>query len=61
VTATLIPSIAGKHEGWPKVVKTGHTALMRAVRLIAGINDKKARNGYIECQVGVFVVKRMDH
>jgi hypothetical protein len=31
VRTTLIPSIAGKHEGWPAVIKSGHTALMRAV------------------------------
>ena len=31
VRVTLIPSIAGKHEGWPAVVKSGHTALMRAI------------------------------
>jgi tyrosyl-DNA phosphodiesterase 1 len=31
IRTTLIPSIAGKHEGWPAVVKSGHTALMRAV------------------------------
>ncbi|KAH9966318.1 tyrosyl-DNA phosphodiesterase-domain-containing protein [Lactifluus volemus] len=31
VRPILIPSIAGKHEGWPAVLKTGHTSLMRAV------------------------------
>jgi len=31
VRTTLIPSVAGKHEGWPAVIKSGHTALMRAV------------------------------
>jgi tyrosyl-DNA phosphodiesterase-1 len=31
VRVTLIPSIAGKHEGWPAVIKSGHTALMRAI------------------------------
>jgi tyrosyl-DNA phosphodiesterase-1 len=31
VSTTLIPSVAGKHEGWPAVIKSGHTALMRAV------------------------------
>jgi tyrosyl-DNA phosphodiesterase-1 len=32
VKAKLVPSIAGKHEGWPKVLLTGHVRLMRAVR-----------------------------
>ncbi|KAG1890452.1 tyrosyl-DNA phosphodiesterase-domain-containing protein [Suillus fuscotomentosus] len=32
VKVKLIPSIAGKHEGWPNVVLTGHTRLMKAVR-----------------------------
>lgn len=31
VSTALIPSIAGKHEGWPAIIKSGHTALMRAV------------------------------
>jgi len=31
VRVTLIPSVAGKHEGWPAVVKSGHTALMRTI------------------------------
>ena len=31
VRPALIPSLAGKHEGWPAVLKSGHTALMRAV------------------------------
>jgi tyrosyl-DNA phosphodiesterase-1 len=31
VRPALVPSLAGKHEGWPAVLKSGHTALMRAV------------------------------
>ncbi|KAI0651034.1 tyrosyl-DNA phosphodiesterase-domain-containing protein [Trametes meyenii] len=31
VRAALVPSIAGKHEGWPKVILTGHTRLMKAL------------------------------
>lgn len=31
VRPALVPSLAGKHEGWPTVLKSGHTALMRAV------------------------------
>ncbi|KAN0079823.1 Tyrosyl-DNA phosphodiesterase domain containing protein [Tylopilus felleus] len=32
VHVKLVPSIAGKHEGWPAVIQTGHTRLMKAVR-----------------------------
>ncbi|KAG2363887.1 tyrosyl-DNA phosphodiesterase-domain-containing protein [Suillus spraguei] len=32
VKVKLVPSIAGKHEGWPDVIVTGHTRLMKAVR-----------------------------
>lgn len=32
VKVKLVPSIAGKHEGWPNVISTGHTRLMKAVR-----------------------------
>ncbi|KIY69520.1 phospholipase D/nuclease [Cylindrobasidium torrendii FP15055 ss-10] len=31
VKAHLIPSLAGKHEGWPTVIQTGHTRLMKAI------------------------------
>ncbi|KAI0820137.1 phospholipase D/nuclease [Trametes gibbosa] len=31
VKAALVPSIAGKHEGWPKAILTGHTRLMKAL------------------------------
>lgn len=53
VTAALIPSLHGKHEGWDKVIKTGHTALMRAVRRLSGIDskDKRGRRGTLEYQV----------
>jgi hypothetical protein len=47
VRPTLIPSIAGKHEGWPAVLKSGHTALMRAV---SQLNPQK-RIVSLECQV----------
>ncbi|KAG1777981.1 tyrosyl-DNA phosphodiesterase-domain-containing protein [Suillus placidus] len=32
VKVKLVPSIAGKHEGWPNVILTGHIRLMKAVR-----------------------------
>ncbi|KAF8595289.1 phospholipase D/nuclease [Ceratobasidium sp. AG-I] len=46
VTAKLIPSIAGKHTGWPAVLPVGHVALMKAV-----MDMKAADEGVeIECQ-----------
>lgn len=49
VGVQLVASLAGKHEGWPKVIHTGHPALMKAVR------DLGARSGgrklAVECQV----------
>ncbi|KAI0743057.1 tyrosyl-DNA phosphodiesterase-domain-containing protein [Daedaleopsis nitida] len=49
VKAALIPSIAGKHEGWPKVILTGHTRLMKALIDMGGATpaDKEL---VLECQ-----------
>ncbi|KAF8547998.1 phospholipase D/nuclease [Imleria badia] len=52
VAVKLIPSISGKHEGWPAVVQTGHPRLMKAVRdlgLRTG-KGKAARELVLECQ-----------
>ncbi|KAF9228232.1 phospholipase D/nuclease [Gyrodon lividus] len=52
VRVKLIPSIAGKHEGWPTVIQTGHTRLMKAVRDL-GLRTGKGRAAKeltIECQ-----------
>ncbi|OCH86596.1 phospholipase D/nuclease [Obba rivulosa] len=49
VAVKLVPSLAGKHEGWPNVVKTGHTALMKAVRDI-GAQVPKGKQVVLECQ-----------
>ncbi|KAF8553316.1 phospholipase D/nuclease [Imleria badia] len=52
VAVKLVPSIAGKHEGWPAVVQTGHTRLMKAVRdlgLRTGTGEA-ARELALECQ-----------
>lgn len=46
VTAHLIPSVAGKHTGWPAVLKVGHVALMKAVRDMGAASDRVK----IECQ-----------
>ncbi|KZV95003.1 phospholipase D/nuclease [Exidia glandulosa HHB12029] len=32
VTAKLVPSFVGRHEGWPNVVRVGHTALLKSLR-----------------------------
>ena len=32
VRARLVPSLAGKHEGWEAVERNGHPALMKAVQ-----------------------------
>lgn len=32
VTAKLVPSFVGRHEGWPTLIRVGHTALLKALR-----------------------------
>ncbi|KAH7927597.1 phospholipase D/nuclease [Leucogyrophana mollusca] len=52
VKVKLVPSLAGKHEGWPNVILTGHTALMKSIRdmgLRTG-KGKAAKDLVIECQ-----------
>ncbi|KAI0369539.1 phospholipase D/nuclease [Pilatotrama ljubarskyi] len=49
VKAALVPSIAGKHEGWPKVILTGHTRLMKAL-LNMGATTPKDKELILECQ-----------
>ncbi|KAI6032432.1 hypothetical protein EDC04DRAFT_2605178 [Pisolithus marmoratus] len=52
VKVKLIPSIAGKHEGWPRVVQSGHPRLIKALRdfgLRTG-KGKAAKEPAIECQ-----------
>ncbi|KAG8681646.1 hypothetical protein FRC08_015504, partial [Ceratobasidium sp. 394] len=46
VTAHLVPSVAGKHTGWPAVIRLGHVALMKAVRDMGAASDTVR----IECQ-----------
>ncbi|KAI0944736.1 hypothetical protein AcW1_002374 [Taiwanofungus camphoratus] len=45
----LVPSIAGKHEGWPKVILAGHTALMKVLKDM-GATPEKGREMTLECQ-----------
>ncbi|KAG1744560.1 tyrosyl-DNA phosphodiesterase-domain-containing protein [Suillus paluster] len=52
VKVKLVPSIAGKHEGWPNLILTGHTRLMKVIRdmgLRTG-KGKAAKDLVIECQ-----------
>ncbi|KAG9078650.1 hypothetical protein FRC06_008259, partial [Ceratobasidium sp. 370] len=46
VTAHLVPSVAGKHTGWPAVIRLGHVALMKAVRDMGAASETVR----IECQ-----------
>ncbi|CAE6457156.1 unnamed protein product [Rhizoctonia solani] len=46
VTAHLVPSIAGRHAGWPTILGVGHLALMKAVRDMGAKSDDVS----IECQ-----------
>ncbi|KAG2134937.1 tyrosyl-DNA phosphodiesterase I [Suillus cothurnatus] len=53
VKVKFVPSIAGKHEGWPNVILTGHTRLMKAVRDV-GLRTgkgKAAKDLVIESQI----------
>ncbi|THG97927.1 hypothetical protein EW026_g4163 [Hermanssonia centrifuga] len=47
--AQLVPSLAGKHEGWHQVLQTGHTALMKAVRDLR-VRTTKGNELVLECQ-----------
>ncbi|OSD00730.1 phospholipase D/nuclease [Trametes coccinea BRFM310] len=49
VKAALVPSIAGKHEGWPKVILTGHTRLMKSL-IDMGAATPQGKELVLECQ-----------
>ncbi|KAI0633159.1 phospholipase D/nuclease [Trametes polyzona] len=49
VKAALVPSISGKHEGWPKVILSGHTRLMKAL-IDLGATTPKGKELALECQ-----------
>ncbi|KAL6303385.1 phospholipase D/nuclease [Sparassis latifolia] len=49
VKVKLIPSMAGRHQEWPKVILTGHPALMKAVGDIGATTDK-GKDVTLECQ-----------
>ncbi|RDB17512.1 Tyrosyl-DNA phosphodiesterase 1 [Hypsizygus marmoreus] len=52
VKVHLMPSIAGRHEGWPSVVKTGHPRLMKIVRNMGmrAARGDRAKGLVLECQ-----------
>ncbi|PIL25690.1 hypothetical protein GSI_11440 [Ganoderma sinense ZZ0214-1] len=50
VTARLVPSIAGKHEGWPKVILAGHTRLMKALKDMGADASAQHKELVLECQ-----------
>lgn len=50
VNVRLVASLAGKHEGWDQVLRTGHPALMRAVQSL-GARAGKSKDLTMECQV----------
>ncbi|KAJ7663951.1 tyrosyl-DNA phosphodiesterase-domain-containing protein [Mycena polygramma] len=49
VTAELVPSIAGKWEGWTKIKTTGHPRLMCAIERL-GLAVKENEDLIVECQ-----------
>ncbi|KAJ7114050.1 hypothetical protein C8R44DRAFT_796164 [Mycena epipterygia] len=49
VRAELVPSLAGKWEGWKRVMTTGHPRLMRAIATL-GVATSKSENLVVECQ-----------
>ncbi|KAM5541013.1 hypothetical protein V8D89_005324 [Ganoderma adspersum] len=49
VKARLVPSIAGRHEGWPKVILAGHPCLMKSL-IDMGAATAKDKELVLECQ-----------
>lgn len=48
----LVSSLAGKHEEWDQVLRTGHPALMSAIQSL-GARAGKSKDLTIECQVRI--------
>ncbi|KAF8064419.1 tyrosyl-DNA phosphodiesterase-domain-containing protein [Lyophyllum atratum] len=65
VNVHLVASLAGKHEGWPSVVKTGHPRIMQLVRNM-GLRTGKGRGSKditLECQgssIGIYTTQWMN-
>ncbi|KAE9399899.1 phospholipase D/nuclease [Gymnopus androsaceus JB14] len=65
VKVHLVPSVAGKHEGWPNVIQTGHTRLMKTVRGMGlatgrGANEKKLELEYQGSSIGQYTTQWMN-
>ncbi|KIP12180.1 hypothetical protein PHLGIDRAFT_124343 [Phlebiopsis gigantea 11061_1 CR5-6] len=50
VKVALVASLAGKHEGWPKVILTGHTGLMKALQDM-NLRPPAGKELQLECQL----------
>ncbi|KAF8182897.1 tyrosyl-DNA phosphodiesterase-domain-containing protein [Pholiota molesta] len=65
VKAQLVSSIAGKHEGWPNVIQTGHPRLMSVVRKLGMRTGegRRAKDLILECQgssIGIYTTQWMN-
>ncbi|THH07200.1 hypothetical protein EW145_g3542, partial [Phellinidium pouzarii] len=62
VRVKLVASLAGKHEGWDEVERTGHPALMKAVQEL-GAETPKGKELVLECQgssIGTYTTEWMN-
>ncbi|GLB44401.1 putative tyrosyl-DNA phosphodiesterase [Lyophyllum shimeji] len=65
VKVHLVASLAGRHEGWPNVIKTGHPRIMQVVRAM-GLRTGKgmgAKELVVECQgssIGTYTTQWMN-
>ncbi|KAF9480645.1 phospholipase D/nuclease [Pholiota conissans] len=62
VKVQLVSSIAGKHEGWPSVIQTGHPRLMSVVRKLGMRTGEgsHAKDLILECQgssIGIYTTQ----
>ncbi|KAJ6568428.1 tyrosyl-DNA phosphodiesterase-domain-containing protein [Mycena vulgaris] len=63
VTAELVPSIAGKSEGWKRIMTNGHPRLMRAIQAL-GLATTDTQDLVIECQgssIGMYTTQWFNH
>ncbi|KAF5314322.1 hypothetical protein D9619_011921 [Psilocybe cf. subviscida] len=65
VKVHLVASFAGKHEGWPRVIQTGHPRLMTVVRKMGMRTgtDAKSKKLVLECQgssIGTYTTQWMN-
>ncbi|KAJ4473667.1 tyrosyl-DNA phosphodiesterase-domain-containing protein [Lentinula aciculospora] len=62
VKVHLVPSISGKHEGWPNVILNGHVRLMKVVRSMglrtgSGLNEKRLQLEYQGSSIGAYTTQ----